>query len=130
MKKILVFGASSSRDSINKELATYAATLLDGVEANIIDLNDFEMPIFSVDREADLGGQPDEAKQFKSLINDCDGLIISFAEHNGSYSAAFKNVFDWASRVEKDMWQNKPMLLLATSPGKRGGGSEIGRAHV
>ncbi|MBL0101186.1 MAG: NAD(P)H-dependent oxidoreductase [Saprospiraceae bacterium] len=27
----------------------------------------------------------------------CDLLIISLAEHNGSYSASFKNILDWAS---------------------------------
>lgn len=121
MKEILVFGASSNKASINKQLSIYAASKLDNIKANVIDLNDFEMPIFSVDKETDMGGQPKEAKVFKMYINDADGIIISFAEHNGSYSAAFKNVFDWASRVEENMWQNKSMFLLATSPGERGG---------
>ena len=43
------------------------------------------------------------------------------AEHNGSYTAAFKNLYDWMSRVQKEVWRNKPMLLMATSPGGRGG---------
>ncbi len=51
--------------------------------------------------------------------------MISFSEHNGSYTAAFKNTFDWASRVEKNMWLDKPMLALATSPGKRGARSVL-----
>jgi len=43
------------------------------------------------------------------------------AENNGSYSAAFKNLFDWMSRIEGKTFFGKPMLLMATSPGKRGG---------
>ncbi|MCJ7801129.1 MAG: NAD(P)H-dependent oxidoreductase, partial [Candidatus Marinimicrobia bacterium] len=39
--------------------------------------------------------------------------------------AAFKNIFDWISRIEKDVWMNKPMFLLATSPGKHGGKSVL-----
>jgi NAD(P)H-dependent FMN reductase len=27
--------------------------------------------------------------------------------------AAFKNIFDWMSRIDKNVWQNKPMLLMA-----------------
>ncbi len=118
-KKIIAFGASNSRNSINQKLAGYAAGLMEGAEITILDLNDFEMPIYSTDREHK-NGIPKEARHFKKLIKETDGIIISFAEHNGSYTAAFKNILDWASRVEKDMWQNKPMFLMAASPGKRG----------
>ncbi|HBY85147.1 MAG TPA: NADPH-dependent FMN reductase, partial [Colwellia sp.] len=47
-------------------------------------------------------------------------IIISFAEHNGSYTAAYKNLFDWTSRIDQKLFQNKPMVLLATSPGPGG----------
>ncbi len=119
-KKILAFGASSSRNSINKKLATYAANQIENVEVTVLDLNDFEMPIYSIDKEKE-GGIPELAKQFKQYIKDTDGIIISFAEHNGAYTAAFKNIFDWISRYEKNVWEDKPMYLLATSPGGRGG---------
>ncbi len=77
------------------------------------------MPIFGVDKEKE--GIPALAYAFKEKFRNVDGIIISFAEHNGSYSTAFKNIFDWSSRIEKSMWLGKPMLLLATSPGQRGG---------
>jgi chromate reductase len=120
MYKILAFGASSSRQSINKKLATYAAHQIDNAAVTLLDLNDFEMPIFSIDKERE-NGYPELAIQFKEHVNTTNGIIISFAEHNGAYSAAFKNIFDWISRIGKDTWASKPMLLLATSPGKRGG---------
>ncbi len=120
MKKILAFGASNSRNSINKQLVTYAAGQLTDVEVLLLDLNDFELPIYSIDREKE-SGIPELAHQFKQHILDADGILISFAEHNGAYTAAFKNVMDWASRLEGNIWEDKPMLLLATSPGGRGG---------
>lgn len=117
--KILAFGASNSKTSINKQFATYSANQIEKAEVILLDLNDFEMPIYSIDKEKE-NGIPDLAKEFKQYIKDCDGIIISFAEHNGAYTAAFKNIFDWISRIEKDVWESKPMLLLATSPGGRG----------
>lgn len=120
MYKILAFGASSSQQSINKKLANFAAHQVDNAEVTLLDLNDFEMPIYSIDKEKE-NGYPDLATQFKSHVNSTDGIIISFAEHNGAYSAAFKNIFDWISRIDKDTWASKPMFLMATSPGTRGG---------
>jgi len=119
-KKIVAFGASSSRNSINKKFATFAANKIENAEVNVLDLNDFEMPIYSIDKERE-NGIPSLAHDFKNHLKNSDGIIISFAEHNGAYSAAFKNIMDWISRIEKDTWADKPMLLLATSPGGRGG---------
>ena len=101
MKKILAFGASTSKKSINKRLATYAASLVADAEVMIIDMNDFEMPLYSIDREQD--GMPTQAVKFKEYVKEADGIIISFAEHNGTYAVGYKNVLDWATRVEKDM---------------------------
>ncbi|MFT6400528.1 MAG: NAD(P)H-dependent FMN reductase, partial [Bradymonadia bacterium] len=33
----------------------------------------------------------------------------------------FKSLYDWCSRIDSKVWQGKPMVLLATSPGGRGG---------
>jgi NAD(P)H-dependent FMN reductase len=120
MKKIIAFGASSSKHSINKALATYTAHQINDAHVTILDLNDYEMPIYSIDKENN-AGIPQLAKDFKQHVKNSDGIIISFAEHNGAYSTAFKNIFDWVSRIEKSPWDNKPMLLMATSPGARGG---------
>ena len=128
MNHIIAFGASSSRASINKQFVTWATSQLPDSEVNILDLNDYEMPIFSVDREND-GGIPEEAKRFKELIREADGIVISLAEHNGSYTAAFKNILDWMSRLDKPIWCDKPMFLLSTSPGGRGGMSVMASAE-
>tara|TARA_Y100001935_G_C17275248_1_gene494285 strand:- start:1026 stop:1559 length:534 start_codon:yes stop_codon:yes gene_type:complete len=119
MKQIVAFGASSSKKSINKDLASYAASVIEDANVLILDLNDFEMPIYSIDYEND-HGIPEKAFKFKEKLKTADGIIISFAEHNSVYTAAFKNIFDWISRIEKVVWFNKPMFLLSTSDGDRG----------
>jgi chromate reductase len=121
--KVLAFAASNSENSINKQLATYAASLVAEAQVEVLDINDYEMPIFSDRREKELG-QPEQAKQFFKKIGDADAIIISFAEHNGSYTAAYKNLFDWTSRIDTKVYQGKPMLILATSPGP-GGASNV-----
>ena len=120
--KVLAFGASNSSKSINKQLAAYTAGLIPNAEVEVLDLNDFEMPLYSVDREQ-AGGVPDLAQQFLDKIGEADVLVVSFAEHNGSFTAAYKNLFDWVSRLNKKVYQGKPTILLSTSPGKGGAGS-------
>jgi NAD(P)H-dependent FMN reductase len=127
--RLLAFAASSSKKSINKRLVTYASSLLQDAETEILDLNDYELPLFSVDKEEELG-QPRLAHDFLGKIESCDALIISFAEHNGSYSVAYKNLFDWCSRIRKEIFFNKPMVLLATSPGERGGAGVLALANA
>jgi chromate reductase len=122
--KIIAFGASPSKNSINKKLATYAATLFENAEVEVLDLNDFQMPIFTVDIEPAIG-QHELAKAFLAKIATADILVVSMAENNGNYSAAFKNIFDWCSRITGKVFQEKPMLLMATSPGARGGASVL-----
>ncbi|MEQ9425308.1 MAG: NAD(P)H-dependent oxidoreductase [Cyclobacteriaceae bacterium] len=124
MKKIVAFAGSNSAQSINKQLVTWAANQAEGIESTVLDLNDFEMPIFSIDREKD-SGIHQLAKDFKETLQSADGIMISFAEHNGNVSTAFKNIYDWMSRLGAPIWMNKPMMVMATSPGQRGGKSVL-----
>ncbi len=118
--KILAFGASNSKNSINKKFAAFAAQQITNATTEILDLNDFPMPIYSIDDEIEKG-VPENAILFAEKIDNADLIIISFAEHNGSYSAVFKNIFDWISRVpNRTAFGDKKMFLLATSNGKMG----------
>ncbi len=127
LMKVVAFAASTSQTSINKQLVTYAASLIPSASVEILDLNDYELPLFSIDKEAELG-QPEAAMAFLAKLGQADALIISFAEHNSSYSAAYKNLFDWCSRINTKVFQNKAMVLLSTSPGARGGASVLAQA--
>lgn len=124
MKKIIAFGASSSKNSINKQLANYVANQFQNANVDLLDLNDYEMPLYSVDKEKNQG-IPELAKTFFAKLGNADLILISFAEHNGAYSTAFKNIFDWISRIDGNTFQGKQMLLLATSPGPRGGSTVL-----
>ena len=124
MKKILAFGGSTSSSSINRKLATFAANQVADAEVTNLDLRDYELPIYSSDEEND-NGIPTDAQRFLDTTRAHDAVVISLAEHNGSYAAAFKNLYDWTSRIEQKLWSDKPMLLLSTSPGARGGASVL-----
>ena len=128
--KVLAFAASNSRNSINKALVTHAAELLKETrqaQIEILDLNDFEMPIYSIDREQQ-GGIPEPAQAFFNKIGEADVVLISYAEHNGNVTAAYKNLFDWASRIDQKVYQNKAALLMAASPGPGGAQSVLASA--
>lgn len=128
--KILAFAASNHSNSINKKLVTYIAQQFDGNEIEILDLNDYEMPIYSIDREV-VNGIPSLALDFANKIDEADLIIISLAEYNGSYSVAFKNIFDWISRIpNRKAFNDKKMFLSATSPGARGGLSVLETAKI
>jgi len=127
MKKVIAFAASNSKTSINKQLVTYSSSLLETINVDILDLNEFSVPTYSVDIEEE-NGIPDNAKKLFDKITDSNGLIVSLAEHNGTYTAAFKSIFDWMSRIEMKLFQDKPMLLMSTSPGARGGQTVLEQA--
>lgn len=127
--KIIAFAGSNSSTSINKQLVTYAVSLFKDAQPEILDLNDYELPLFSEDRERELG-KPMLARTFLDKIESADVLVISLAEHNAAFSVAFKNIYDWASRQKKEVFDQKPMLLLATSPGRGGGRNVIEAAKI
>lgn len=129
MKKILVFAGSNSKNSINKKLAIYASELLDDVDVKVLDLNDFDLPMYSGQYE-DEYGVPENAITFLHHIKESDGIILALAENNGAYTAVFKNLFDWMSRAEAKLFYGKPLLLLATSPGGRGAISVLNMAKA
>ena len=129
--KLLAFAATNSRNSINKQLVTHAAEVLkeevlsnESVDVELLDLNGYEMPIYSQDRETE-NGIHDLAHQFHSKIGEADALLISYAEHNGNYTAAYKNIFDWTSRIDSKVFQDKPMVIMSTSPGPGGAASVL-----
>jgi len=126
---IVAFGASYSSASINRQFAAWAAARFENSTADLLDLNEYELPVFTVDREQ-TEGHPEAAHRFVEKIRSADLLIISLAEHNGTYTAAFKILFDWSSRVQLKMFEGKTMFLLSTAPGARGGLGVMEAARV
>ncbi len=132
--KLLAFAATNSRVSINRALVEFATDRLKAnhasdVDIEILDLNDFEMPIYSVDRQKETG-IPSEAQTFYEKIGAADAVLVSFAEHNGSVTSPWKNIFDWMSRIDMKVWQDKPTVILAATPGPRAGAGVLGGQEV
>ncbi|MGF1775087.1 NAD(P)H-dependent oxidoreductase [Vibrio wakamikoensis] len=125
--KVIAFGASTSSTSINKALATYSANLIEGADVEVLDLTQFDVPLFSEDKEKEIG-QAEGAKTFLDAIATADALVISFAEHNGHHPAAYKNLFDWATRIEREVFKGIPAVYLATSPGPGGAANVLAAA--
>ncbi len=129
---ILAIPATASVNGINRQLLGSAARLLEGglvadAAVEIIDLNDYELPIYTPKREQD-GGVPAKAQELYDKIGAADAVVVSFAEYNGSYTSAWKNIFDWMSRIDSAVYQGKKVIMLAASPGPRGGAGVLGSA--
>ncbi|MEM9159612.1 MAG: NAD(P)H-dependent oxidoreductase [Verrucomicrobiota bacterium] len=131
--KILAIAATNHADSINKRLLSFASSILredkPGLEIEILDLIDYELPLYRQDRESD-SGVPLKAQEFYNKIGQVDSVIISFAEHNGGFTAVYKNLFDWMSRIDQNVYQDKPMIVMAATPGPRGGAGVLGSVDM
>ncbi len=125
--KLLAFAGSVRRDSFNARLARLAAreARAAGAEAVVVDLADFDLPLYNGDLEAD-EGLPAGALELKALFLSCHGFLIASPEYNGSISPLLKNAIDWVSRPVSGqpslVWfTGKVAGLLAASPGPLGG---------
>ena len=125
--KILAMGASTSSSSINRVFANYVANLIPNALVTDLDLRQYSLPLYSVDEE-EKNGIPLQVSHFINQIETHDKIVISLAEHNASFAVGYKNITDWASRVKYKLWSEKPLLLLSTSPGARGGASVMAAA--
>ncbi|WP_024770435.1 NADPH-dependent FMN reductase [Aquimarina macrocephali] len=124
MKKIIAFAGSNSSTSINHKLVEFVVSEIKGHDIRIINLVNYAMPMYSEDEEKN-NGFPGMVMGLKQEISEADALIISVNEHNGSWGAFFKNVIDWLSRLDRNFLEGKKILLMSTSPGKRGGLSSL-----
>lgn len=120
--KILAFSGSNSSSSINQQLVIYTANTIDNHDVKVIRITDYPLPFYSIDIEKEI---PDNLKAFMEEVKQSDGYIISSPEHNCGTPAEFKNLIDWISRTSKSLFGNKPMLLMSTSPGKKGGENNL-----
>ena len=88
-----------------------------------MDINDYEMPIYSPAREAE--GIPELATKFYEMLGAADAVLFSFAEHNGSYSTAWKNIIDWATRIDREIYQGSKLVMLSATPGPMAGANVL-----
>lgn len=125
MKKILAIGGSNSSNSINRTFAGYAASLFNDAEVTIYNVSSVDVPLFSVQLEEKIG-MPNFVLDIAQQIDQADIILLSLVENNGNLNAGLKNLLDRTSSIKgRRIFGNKPMLLMATSPGARGGASVL-----
>lgn len=123
MKKIMMLLASNSTDSIHRTLLNTVSKKIDNAQINYLTMNDFDLPIYGIDTE-NHDGIPEPIQKVKKLFAEQDAFVIACPEHNGSMPAVFKNFIDWLSRAVaqgESIFSHQKVLLLSTSPGARGG---------
>ncbi len=128
MPKLLFFAGSARKDSINKKLAEIASKMAadSGADVTLVDMRDFEMPLYDGDAE-EKDGVPENAKKLKQLFLDHDGFFIASPEYNSSFSPLIKNTIDWLSRPHEEnegqliAFKGKVAAIAGTSPGGLGG---------
>lgn len=126
--KIIGFAGSNSKKSINKQLVKYTLSQITSAETEELDITDYPLPIYGIDLEKE-SGIPQAVHDFIDKVQTADGLVISLAEHNGSYTVAVKNLLDWCSRCETGFFKNMPVLLMGASPGGYGAKNVLGAAE-
>ena len=100
-EKILALAGSLRVASFNRKLVRIAA---DGARAagavvTEIDLREIPLPLYDGDMEREQG-LPPNAKLFKRILLEHQGMLISSPEYNTAMTAVLKNALDWASRPE------------------------------
>ncbi|WP_149275678.1 NADPH-dependent FMN reductase [Pareuzebyella sediminis] len=120
MGKILAFAGSNSSTSINFKLVKHTVNGIEGHRVQLLNMANFPFPMYSADYEKEQG-YSNSLIEFKNDLGKAHGIILSVNEHNGHPSAYFKNLLDWLSRLERNFLKDKPVLLMSTSGGKRGG---------
>ncbi|WP_297707119.1 NAD(P)H-dependent oxidoreductase [uncultured Eudoraea sp.] len=120
MSAILALAGSNSSTSINFKLVQYTAGLIGDKEVQLLNMANYPFPLYSEDNEREMGFS-NSLVELRDDIMKAKGVIISLNEHNSNPSAYFKNVLDWLSRLEIKFLEDTEVLLMSTSPGKRGG---------
>jgi NAD(P)H-dependent FMN reductase len=124
MKKILAISASNQKNSINKDLLQASVNLLTVSEVEFLLLSQIDLPLYSLENEK-TSGIPEFALLIYEKMKTVDGFILACPEHNGLPPACFKNLIDWLSRIHQNLFHNRNVLLLSTSPGAYGGNSNL-----
>ena len=123
MKNILAFSGSNSPESINEKLIQSVIERYPEYDINLIDLKQFEAPIYSPSIQAE--GIPKSIQDLYAIFQESDGFIIASPEHNGLPTAFLKNTLDWLSVFTQQFFGEKPVLLLSTSPGATGAQTQL-----
>ncbi len=125
--RLLAFSGSARRESFNRKLLAHAVqgARQAGAEVTLIELRDFELPLYDGDPEAS-DGLPPGAVKLRELLVAHSGLLLACPEYNGGIAPLLKNSIDWMTRgpgakADPTLFPGKLAALCAASPGGLGG---------
>jgi NAD(P)H-dependent FMN reductase len=120
--RVLVFGASLRRESLNERLAALAANVVEahGAHAERATLSEFDCPSYDRDDEIETG-MARGALRLSARMLETDAFLIASPEYNASMPGVMKNVIDWASRIRPQPFNGRQGLLMSASPSMAGG---------
>lgn len=123
MAKLLMLTATSDNNKNLAELFAQKARDL-GHDADVIDLVELDMPMFTVARSKELDVVPGMA-ELKSSLSSADSWVIVAPEYNGSMPPTLNNAVAWLSTEWQDFRElfNRRKVGLATHSG--GGGAHV-----
>jgi len=124
--RVLAFSGSTRKESWNRKLLAVAVEKVraKGAQVNLIDLSQFEMPIFNGDLEEQTG-MPPNATRLVELIQHHDALLIASPEYNTFPTPLLKNTIDWCTRADENPFKGKVAAVISASPGNFGGVSSL-----
>ena len=125
--KILILAGSTREGSFNRRLACAAAAQAraQGAEITLVDLAEYDLPIYNAELEA-TQGLPGNAVKLKDLFKSHRGIFIASPEYNAGVTPLLKNTLDWVSRKGTDeagltAYRSNVFAIASASPGAVGG---------
>ncbi|MDL2211369.1 NAD(P)H-dependent oxidoreductase [Erysipelotrichaceae bacterium OttesenSCG-928-M19] len=119
MNKILVIAGSNGSHSINQ---WFAKRLAEHPQVDYLDTRELNAPYYNMDIEESTG-YPQEIITLYDKIHDYGKLIIVSPEYNGYTPPFLKSITDWLSRYERFYLDGIDVVIVAVSPGQKGGAS-------
>ena len=116
-KNIVAIIGSASKNSSNEKLIDFIKLKTQNELEIFIYNNLKQLPHF--DPESSSNNPPQEIIDFRNLIENADGIIISTPEYVFSIPSGLKNVLEWC--VATTVFSNKPLgIITASAQGEKG----------
>jgi len=125
-----ILSGSTRSASMNRKLGLAVAHVFSnmGAKVQIIDLCDYDMPMYNGDLEQ-AEGVPEAAKRLIADLSACAGVFISTPEYNGCMPALLKNSIDWTTRVELGQFTGPIYGIGSATPGPLSGIMALRQLH-
>lgn len=115
MLNIILINGSLNKNSKTKQVLQLVEYGLKSKKysTTLLDIGDLDLPIFNPNIH-----NKDLIESIRGKLNEASAFIIGSPEYHSGYSGALKNFIDY---LDRDVFQDKPVALVATSGGMKSG---------